>query len=101
MGFHTQAIISRLVQLLLPPFARFADISVERDPELVQMLVQLDGDLSRSHATTGKERDTWWEQIEKDAAPYALAFYYEIRRLDRLRLASTSLAPARSSLDSQ
>ncbi|MDP9191110.1 MAG: hypothetical protein M3P06_05350 [Acidobacteriota bacterium] len=89
-----------LVQPLLPPLARLTDLSIERDPELEQMLLQLDGDLSRSHATRGKERDTWWEQIEQGAAPYALAFYYEIRRLDYLLLAR-SFAPARSSLDSQ
>ena len=92
--------VRELVQPLLPPLARLTDISIERDPELEQMLLQLDGDLSRSHTTRGKERDAWWEQIEQDAAPYALAFYYEIRRLDSLLLAR-SFAPATLGLDSQ
>jgi hypothetical protein len=65
--------------------------AAERDPELEQVLLKLDGDLRRSaDFTKGAERDEWWEQVEHEAAPYALAFYYEIRRLDDLRLWGTS-----------
>ena len=60
------------------------DDSIERDPELEQTLLRLDADLTCSYTTRGKDRDLWWEEIEKKAAPYALAFYYEIRRLDSL-----------------
>jgi hypothetical protein len=85
--------VHELVQPVLPPLARLTDVSIERDPELEQMLLQLDGDLSCSHITPGSERDVWWEQIEREAAPYALAFYYEIRRLDSL-LRARSFATA-------
>ena len=58
-----------------------------RDPELEQVLLKLDADLRHSsHFTRGAERDAWWEQVECEASAYALAFYYEIRRLDDLRL---------------
>lgn len=93
--------VHELVQPLLPPLTRLTDVSIERDPELEAMLLQLDVDLSRSEATHGRERDAWWKQIEHEAAPYALAFYYEIRKLDRLRLSRTSFPPDESNPDSQ
>lgn len=86
--------VQELAQSLLPPLTRLADASIERDPELEELLVKLDIDLSQSCAMRGNERDRWREQIEREAAPYALAFYYEIRRMDSIGLATRTLATA-------
>jgi hypothetical protein len=93
--------IRDMVSLAGQPSARLADVLIERDPELELMLVQLDAELSRSQDICGMERETWWEQIDKRAAPCALAFYYEIRRLDRIRIWRTSFAPEVSGTESQ
>ena len=77
--------------------------AAERDPELERVLLELDAELRRSSGfTRGAERDGWWEQVEREASSHALVFYYEIRRLDDLRLWGTSPVPrARSNRSHQ
>lgn len=86
--------VHELVQPLLPCLTGLISFPVERDPEVEQILLKLDISFSRSEAIRELDRDTLWERLENEAAPYALAFYYEIRRLDRFRLLQTSLSCA-------
>ncbi|MEO8379649.1 MAG: hypothetical protein ABI779_08290 [Acidobacteriota bacterium] len=90
IGRSLRGLIAQLSTSITDAAFRNVVNAAERDPELEQVLLKLDGDLRRSSAfTKGAERDAWWEQVEHEASPYALAFYYEIRRLDDLRLWGT------------
>jgi hypothetical protein len=91
IGRSLRSLVAQLPTSITAAAFRNVVSAAERDPELEQVLLKLDGDLRRSSDfTKGAERDAWWEQVEHEASPYALAFYYEIRRLDDLRLWGTS-----------
>jgi hypothetical protein len=79
--------IRNLMRPLLPLLESITSTNVERDAELEDVLVQLDADSAgvRKRASA-EERERARCEIEAAAAPYALAFYYEIRRLDSLRV---------------
>lgn len=56
----------------------------QRDPELAEVLDAVAGRLARVARLRGDVRDTALGSIEDFAAPYALAFFYEIERLEKL-----------------
>ena len=82
--------VHELARKLLPHLQLDHAAIPARDPELEEVLTKLDGELARSAQLRGRELDLWREQVEKETAPYALALYYEIRRLDRLRIRGAS-----------
>lgn len=63
----------------------------ERDPELGDVLEEVSRRLKALESIRGRERDDALVLVEAYAAPYALAFFHEIERLDALvaKLAST------------
>lgn len=60
--------------------------TVARDPELEDVLVDLEDRLRAIEHVRTREYDDHLAVVEALAAPYALAFLHEIRRLDRLVL---------------
>lgn len=55
-----------------------------RDPEVSVLLESIRQRLDAMEAILGPERDEALESVEGYAAPYALALFYEINRLDSL-----------------
>lgn len=79
--------IRNLMRPLLPLLESMTTTGVERDAELEDVLLRLDADTAGvADRESAEGRENAWREIEVTAAPYALAFYYEIRRLDSLRL---------------
>jgi hypothetical protein len=56
----------------------------QRDPELAEVLDAVADRIARASRLRGEARDTALGSIEDFAAPYALAFFYEIERLEKL-----------------
>lgn len=82
----TARAVSGLVRSVFPLLSGTMLRLGERDPELEEVLVRLDRDLNRVDRLRGPECDEAREEVERWAAPYALAFYCELRRLDDLRI---------------
>lgn len=59
---------------------------VERDAEVARILAVLDAEFARRDGGQGPSEDARWSRAEILARPYALALYFEIRRLDALWL---------------
>lgn len=59
-----------------------SQIPVDRDPELDDVLRIIRERLAAVDREFGPERDARWQDVETFAAPYALAFLYEIERLE-------------------
>ena len=56
----------------------------ERDPELGAVLTEVSRRLAALETTSSDERDRALVFIEAYAGPYAIAFFYEIERLEAL-----------------
>lgn len=55
-----------------------------RDPELQDVLTAIENRLLVMQRVNGLDRDALQADAERLAEPYALAFYFEIRRLDSM-----------------
>ena len=85
--------ISDLVGSVFPILHRRTSAAGERDPDLEEFLGDLDRELQELEHLRGPERDIARGHVERKAAPYALALYYELRRLDDLRVWGAGLLP--------
>ena len=82
--------IYELVHPLLPFLTTFSAPNVERDPELEAAMLRLEAEMSRLlDRRSGLQTDEAWDRLDTSAAPYALAFFFEIRRLDHLYLVAS------------
>jgi hypothetical protein len=61
---------------------RKTSASFEREPELEEVIVDLERRLTEIEPITTRDYDDRLAVVEALAAPYAIAFLYEIRRLD-------------------
>jgi hypothetical protein len=77
-------IICTITRALLKPLPSPPPFFLNRDPELAVVLDLFASRLSEVEMLGPSERDTARNAIEADAAPWVLAFLYEIQRLDRL-----------------
>ena len=59
--------------------------TLRRDPELEEVLQDLEGRLAEIEHIRTRDYDERLAVVEALAAPYALAFLHEIRRLDEMR----------------
>ncbi len=64
-------------------------VSLEREPELEEVIVDLEQRLPDIEKIATREDDDRLAAIEALAAPYAIAFLYEIRRLEDALVART------------
>jgi len=86
--------IRQLVHPLLPLLPMLRSKNIHRDPELEAVLSQLDLNMSRlADRRSGEQVEKVWNELEITAAPYAIAFYFEIRRLDHLCLIQSIVHP--------
>ncbi len=105
-GFYTSLRSIKLdaghvMQQLRPDGARGCTDADARDPELTEVLNEIARRISANIVPpTGDARDAL-TKVEMYAAPYALAFFYEIQRLDalitRLRRGENAAAKADAS----
>lgn len=67
---------------LLPPADDGRTAAVFDDPELTDVFVTIRNGLARLEHLRGPERDAAYAWVEAFAAPYALAFFYALERLN-------------------
>ncbi|HEX6641521.1 MAG TPA: hypothetical protein VF215_10440 [Thermoanaerobaculia bacterium] len=68
---------------------------LRRDPELEDVLTDLEEQLAAIEHVRSRDYDDKLAVVEALAAPYALAFLHEIRRLDALLLRHTPRSGSR------